>query len=121
MHSKNRPGIHRVRYFESKILPPSQCPFDLATWTHLASRARLWASAEVARGWTFLFFGLRSFFRHATWFMPQYSPYCSVFVTADTVGGGATPRSRVGGTSGGVTNDELVKELEEVALEHVRA
>eukprot|EP00752_Nemacystus_decipiens_P012627 g11183.t1 len=32
--------------------------------------------------------------------------------------GSAARRPRIGGTSGGVSNDELVKELEEVALEH---
>lgn len=38
----------------------------------------------------------------------------------DPHGGGTAHRSRIGGTSGGVPNDELVKELKEVALEHVR-
>eukprot|EP00903_Cladosiphon_okamuranus_P016612 g15324.t1 len=33
-------------------------------------------------------------------------------------GGGAANRYRIGGTSGGVSNDELVRELKEVALEH---
>lgn len=38
----------------------------------------------------------------------------------DPHGRGAAHRSRIGGTSGGVPNDELVQELKEVALEHVR-
>ncbi|CAM9405670.1 unnamed protein product [Hapterophycus canaliculatus] len=33
-------------------------------------------------------------------------------------GAGSAPGSRIGGLSGGVQNDELVKELKEVALEH---
>lgn len=44
--------------------------------------------------------------------------FCSSW--QDPHGGGTARRSRIGGLSGGVPNDELVKELKEVALEHVR-
>jgi len=39
----------------------------------------------------------------------------------DSYGAGTAHGSRIGGTSGGVRNDELVRELEQVALEHVSA
>lgn len=42
------------------------------------------------------------------------------FVVTDSFAAGSAHGSRIGGKSGGVRNDELVKELKEVALEHVR-
>ena len=44
----------------------------------------------------------------------------ALFQWEDSHGGGTAHRSRIGGMSGGVPNDELVTELKEVALEHVR-
>lgn len=53
--------------------------------------------------------------------LPKLSTFLlALCVTADSYGAGSAPGLRIGGMSGGVRNDELVKELKEVALEHVR-
>lgn len=59
------------------------------------------------------------FFDHISWPLSSYHSL-PLPATTDPHGGGTTHRSRIGGTSGGVSNDGLVEELKEVALEHVR-
>lgn len=51
---------------------------------------------------------------------PLYARVSCLVVMVDSFNSAAVARTRIGGKSGGVLNDNLVEELGEVATEHVR-